>query len=117
MAKLKIGIIGVGSISNEHIQAYLKNESVTLEAFCDVDENNLKMMGEQYGITKLYTRKDEMLANEDLDAVSVCVWNAAHAECTIAALKSGVNVLCEKPMAVTLTEAKAMIDRTHRYPP
>lgn len=110
MHRLKVGIIGVGSISNEHIQAYLKNENVILEAFCDIDTENLKKMGEQYGVTKLYSSKEEMLQKEDLDAVSVCVWNASHAECTIAALNAGVNVLCEKPMATSLEEAKAMIE-------
>jgi predicted dehydrogenase len=114
MKKLKVGIIGVGSISNEHIQAYLKNENVILEAFCDINEKTLFRMGEQYGIKNLYLNKDEMLKNEELDVVSVCVWNAAHAECSIAALNAGVNVLCEKPMATSLEDANNMIEAAKR---
>ena len=60
---------------------------------------------------RLYTDKDEMLrACPEIDAVSVCTWNSAHAECTIAALNAGKNVLCEKPMAMNAAEAEAMYD-------
>jgi hypothetical protein len=65
-------------------------------------------MGEKYKITRLYTDKDEMLALEELDAVSVCTWNSAHAPCTIAALNAGKHVLCEKPMATSVEDAIAM---------
>ena len=109
MEKLKIGIIGVGSISECHISGYLKREDCELYAFCDINEQRLKEKGEKYGITRLYTDKDKMLAEcPQLDAVSVCTWNCAHAECSIAALKAGKNVLCEKPMAMNSKEAAEM---------
>ncbi|MDT2746692.1 Gfo/Idh/MocA family protein [Vagococcus fluvialis] len=109
MEKLNVGVIGVGSISNEHIQAYLKNEQVNLMAFCDTDEKQLKKMGEQYGVKNLYTNKEEFLKNPDIEAVSVCTWNAAHAECTIAALNAKKHVLCEKPMATNKEDAEKML--------
>lgn len=112
--KIKIGIIGVGSISNEHIQAYLKNPNVELYAFCDINEKQLKLMSEKYGITRTFTDKDEMLALPELDAVSVCAWNSEHAPCTIAALNAGKHVLCEKPMATTVEEAIAMKEAAER---
>ena len=108
MDKIKIGIIGTGSISNSHIQAYLRNPNVELYAFCDINEKQLHTMGEKYGITRLFTDKDEMLKLPEIDAVSVCTWNSAHAECTIAALNAGTHVLCEKPMALNTQEAEAM---------
>ncbi len=108
MAKIKVGVIGTGGISNEHIRAYLKNPDVELYAFCDINEERVKMMGEKYGVTRLYTDKDEMLKLSELDAVSVCTWNSAHAECTIAALNAGKHVLCEKPMALNAQQAKEM---------
>ena len=89
MGKIKVGIIGVGSISDFHINGYLKNPDVELYAFCDINEKRLKFMGEKYGITRLFTDKDEMLKLAEIDAVSVCVWNSAHAPCTIAALNAG----------------------------
>ncbi len=109
MSKIKVGIIGVGSIAQVHIRGYLQNPNVELYAFCDINEERLKANGERYGITRLFTDKDEMLAElPELDAVSVCTWNSQHAPCTIAALKAGKNVLCEKPMALNAKEALEM---------
>lgn len=109
MEKLKIGIIGVGGISSVHIGGYLADERCELYAFCDINEKTLKEKGEKYGVTRLFTDKDEMFAAcPEIDAVSVCTWNSAHAECTIAALNAGKNVLCEKPMAMNAEQAMAM---------
>ena len=106
--KIKVGIIGVGSISHSHIVGYQANPNVELYAFCDINEEQLKKMGETYGVERLFTSAEEMLALPEIDAVSVCTWNAAHAPCTIAALNAGKHVLCEKPMAMSTEEALAM---------
>ncbi len=109
MSKLKIAVVGVGSISESHITAYKKNKNVELYAFCDIDENRLNFMGKKHGVNRLYTDEAEMLkALPELDAVSVCTWNSAHAPCTIMALNAGKHVLCEKPMALNVEEAEAM---------
>jgi len=108
MAKLKIGVIGVGGISEAHIGGYKKNPNVELTAFCDINEERLKEKGEKYGVTHLYTDVNEMVKNEKLDAVSVCTWNCAHAKCSIAALNAGINGSCEKPMAMNAIEAEEM---------
>jgi predicted dehydrogenase len=110
MEKTKIGIIGTGGISNEHIGAYFKNPNVELAAFCDINEARLNMMGDCYGVQKRYTDMNRMLAEcPDLEAVSVCTWNSAHAPATIAALNAGKHVLCEKPMATSEALAKDML--------
>lgn len=110
MEKIKVGIIGVGGISESHIAAYLKDPRAELYAFCDINEDRLKKMGEKYGITRLYNDHNEMLKLNELDAVSVCTWNNAHAECSIDALMAGKNVLCEKPMAMNAEQAQKMLD-------
>jgi len=111
MEKIKVGIIGVGGIAQAHIEGYRKNPAVELYAFCDINPDQLKWQGEKHGITRLYTDVNEMMAAlPELDAVSVCTWNCAHAACTIAALKAGKHVLCEKPMAMNAEEAAAMIE-------
>ena len=116
MQKLKIAIVGVGNISGVHIGAYLKNPSVELYAFCDINEDTLKIKGEKYGVTRLYTDEETMLRElPEIDAVSVCTWNSAHAPCTILALQYGKHVLCEKPMAMNAIEARAMIDASKKY--
>ena len=61
------------------------------------------------GEVRYYPSHKEMLDNEELDAVSICTYNATHAECTIYALEKGVNVLLEKPMTVTLEEAAEIV--------
>ena len=110
MRKIKIAVIGVGNISNAHIQAYRKNENVEVYAFCDINEAVLKAAGQRYGVTRLFMDEAEMLAAlPEIDAVSVCTWNSAHAPCSIMALKAGKDVLCEKPMALNAEEAQRML--------
>lgn len=108
MEKIKVGIIGTGGISNEHIKGYLKNPNVELYAFCDINEERVKMMAEKYDVKRTFTDAAEMLKLEEIDAVSVCTWNSAHAPCVIAALNAGKHVLCEKPMATSSKEAMEM---------
>ena len=112
--KLRVGVIGVGSIAERHIHGYKMLPNVELYAFCDIDAEKLKMKGEKHGVTRLYTDMNEMLALPELDAVSVCTWNAAHAPCTIAALNAGKHVICEKPMAMNVEEAEAMKEAADR---
>ena len=115
MKKIRIAVIGTGSISHSHIQAYLKNENAEVYAFCDINEKVLKAAGEKYGVTRLYTDEAEMLkALPEIDAVSVCTWNSAHAPCTIMALEAGKDVLCEKPMALNAQEAQQMLDTARK---
>lgn len=107
--KIKVAVIGTGNISHEHIKAYLNNADAELYALCDINREQLDRMGELYQIERRYTDLDEMLKElPELDAVSVCTWNSAHAPCTIAALNAGKHVLCEKPMSVSAKDAQAM---------
>ena len=106
--KIRVGIIGVGSISEAHLLGYQNLPDVEIYAFCDINEKRLREMGKKYGVTRLFTDKDEMLALPEIDAVSVCTWNSQHAPCSIAALKAGKHVMCEKPMAMNTEEAEEM---------
>ncbi len=109
MNKTKIAIIGVGNISEYHVRGYLASGKAELYAFCDINEQRLQYMGEKYGVTRLYTDAQQMLdALPEIEAVSVCTWNSAHAPCAIAALRSGKHVLCEKPMAINAEDALKM---------
>lgn len=111
MKKIKIAVIGVGNISNCHIGSYLKNPDVELYAFCDINKETLDIQGKKYGITRLFTDDKEMLATlPEIDAVSVCTWNCAHAECAMDALNAGKDVLCEKPMALNAAQARQMVE-------
>lgn len=103
-----IGIIGVGSISSAHINAYLNHPEVTIIALCDINQQRLEEKGEAYQVKHLYTNYLELLANPSIDAVSICTWNNTHAEITIAALEAGKHVLVEKPLSMNVEEAIAV---------
>ena len=108
--KLRIGIIGTGNISHSHMAGYKAlGDEVEVVAACDIDEKKLTEYCKQYGIPNKYTDFNEMMAKEDLDAVSVCTWNSVHKDATIAALRGGANVICEKPMAMNTEEALEML--------
>ncbi len=109
MEKLKMGIIGVGGIAqNRHIPTFLKmGDKVVIEAISDVNEATAKMVGEKFGIPKVYAHYADMFG--DVDAVTICTPNKFHAEITIAALQAGLHVFCEKPMAMRPNECEAMV--------
>jgi len=106
---IKLGFIGTGSIAHAHGDAYRKmGDRIEYVACCDLNEERAKNFAEKYGFKKYYTDYKQMLAENQFDAIEVCTWNSAHAECTIAALNAGANVKCEKPMAMNTEEAIAM---------
>ncbi|WP_413375022.1 Gfo/Idh/MocA family protein [Alkalihalobacillus sp. 1P02AB] len=105
---LKVGVIGVGSISHSHLKPYLENERVELVALCDINEKRLAEKGMLYHVSRLYSDYRELLQSKELDAVSICTWNNSHAEIAIAALEAGKHVLVEKPLSMTVDEAFAI---------
>lgn len=107
--KIRIGLIGAGNIAqNAHIPSYLKQEDAVLTAVYDLNAARTREVAEKYSITHACTSLEEFCALKDVDAVSVCTWNNAHAVSAIAAANAGKHVLCEKPMAMTVAEAEAM---------
>lgn len=114
MKKLRIGMVGAGNIAKTHLDAYKKVENAEIVAICDINPETLAETAKIYGIEKTYATEAEMLANEELDACDVVVWNCSHAECTIMALNAGKHVLCEKPMATNAKEAQEMIDAAEK---
>jgi UDP-N-acetylglucosamine 3-dehydrogenase len=110
MSKVRVGVIGCGSITRyRHAPEYASNNDVEIVAFADRVLERAEFCVEKYG-GKAYGKWEELIALKDIDAVSVCTSNASHAPITIAALKAGKHVLCEKPMATSAEEARAMID-------
>ena len=117
MKKTRVGIIGTGGISHCHMMGYKELEAegrVEIAACCDIDEQKMNAFADKYGIKGRYTDCREMMKKEKLDCVSVCVWNSAHKDCTITALRGGANVLCEKPMALNAAEAQEMYDEAKK---
>ncbi len=108
--KLKVGIIGCGWIATSHIDCYLKMNDVEVVAVADLIDGKAQQFADRYHLNcRVYKSHTEMLANEKLDVVSVCTYNRTHAVCSIDAMKAGANVICEKPMCVTLEEGIEMV--------
>lgn len=105
--KVKVGIIGTGWIAEAHVKAYKKCPDVEIVAAADLIPGKAEAFCKANGLENvaLYPSHKELIDNADVDAVSVCTYNATHAECTIYALDHGKSVLLEKPMCVTLDEA------------
>lgn len=113
--KLRVGIVGAGFIAiRGHLPAYQNHPQTEVVALCDVNEARARAVADEHGIPRVFTDYHQMLETAELDIVTVCVPNALHAPVTIAALEAGAHVLCEKPMALTVSEAKAMLTAAER---
>ena len=120
---IKVGLWGCGGISPSHRRAYQKLEEmgvdVKLVALCDINpesfnkEVKINIQGDDAPLKKIehcYTDADEMFENEELDMVDICLPAFLHKDAAIKALQRGVNVLCEKPMAMTTEECREMLE-------
>ena len=109
---IKAGVVGCGGIANgKHLPAIKRNGKIELVAFCDLIKERAEKAKEEYGTpdARVYTDYKD-LVKEDVDVVYVLTPNNAHAPVSIAAMKAGKHVMCEKPMAKTYAEAKEMVE-------
>lgn len=103
--KLKVGVIGAGTISEHHIRSYVNNPNVELYAICDQLEQRARRKAEQYQVKKVYSNHQDLLNDSQVEAISICTWNDSHAPISIDALNAGKHVLVEKPLCKTVEEA------------
>ncbi|MDQ3190546.1 MAG: Gfo/Idh/MocA family oxidoreductase [Bacteroidota bacterium] len=112
MKQLNFAIIGCGRIAQRHAE-HINNLAV-LKAVCDNDHTKAKTLGEKYAVNS-YESIDELLKNEkEIDVVTVCSPNGLHAEHSIKALRAGLHVVCEKPMAITVEDCGKMITEAEK---
>ncbi len=112
--KLRYGFIGAGGIAGEHMTHLSARKDVELVAMADPDERAMAKHAAKFGVQRSFADWREMLAQAELDAVSVCTPNRLHAECTIGALDAGCDVLCEKPLAANAKEGERMVEAAER---
>jgi len=112
--KIRVGIIGTGSISQLHVESYKKLEDVEVIAACDVNAERVRKYAQKYGIPNVFTDYKELLKMKEIDAVSVTTWNNFHAPISIDALKAGKDVLCEKPLALNAEQAEEMVETSKK---
>lgn len=115
---IKVAIIGCGGIANgKHMPSLKRLPDVEMVAFCDLIEERAVKAKEEFGTAdaRVYIDYKALLASEpEVDAVHVCTPNRSHSFITIDSLEAGKHVMCEKPMAKTSAEAKAMCEAAKR---
>ena len=114
MRTVRLGLIGAGGIAQAHCRAMSEINGVEIVAASDIVKANLERTSKRWGISKTFTDYNEMLKMDELDGVVVCTPTAVHAPPTIAALKAGKHVLCEKPMEASLEAATEMVATAHK---
>jgi len=127
---LRIGLIGVGAAAQvNHIPAWRRIEGVELVGLCDRDPEKAARVAAKFQVPRVHARVDDLLADEEIDAVDICTPNYLHAPVATAALEAEKHVLCERPLARSAQEAQGMqkaakkADRTlmccvqHRFRP
>ena len=109
MSKVRIGIIGCGAIGSVHADAYAKVPEAEVAALCDILPDKLKAKAERHKIGRTYDDYHKLLADPEIDAVSVCVPNHMHAPIAIDAFKAGKHVFLEKPMTLNAEIGKTIL--------
>jgi predicted dehydrogenase len=111
MAEMGVGIVGTGWVSGEHVSAFEKNPHTKVVAMCGLTEEDVRAKAAECGVDPaIYTDYEKMLAHEGIDIITVATPPNLHREHAIAAVQAGKHLLLEKPMALTLEDARAIRD-------
>lgn len=114
-APVRIGIVGAGAIATHgHIPVLERVPNVQITAICDTNLERARAAAVNASIPAAFADYREMLANAELDAVTVGVPNVFHAPVTLAALEAGKHVFCEKPLATSVADAEQMVATAER---
>ncbi|MFN8635496.1 MAG: Gfo/Idh/MocA family oxidoreductase [Chloroflexota bacterium] len=105
--RIGAAVLGLG-VGRQHAQAYDQAEGADLVAVCDANEERLNPVAEQYGC-RAYTSLDDLLADKNVQLISVATPHKSHAALAIACMRAGKHVIVEKPMTVDVGEADQMI--------
>ena len=112
---LRIGVVGAGGMGGAHSGHWLEMPNVELAAVADIRPEHAEEFARTRGIPKAFGSLQEMLDGAELDAVDICVPTPWHKELAVTAAAAGKHVCCEKPMARTLSDCRAMIEACDTY--
>lgn len=111
MKKIRTAVVGVGQIAQvAHLPILKKMENVELAAICDVDEKKMAPIIKKFEIPRWYNLVDELIEKEELDALHICTTNHYHYPMALMALRKGIHVLVEKPLAITSRQAQKIAE-------
>ena len=106
MEQIGFGVIGTGTWGETHLKLYSTESRCRLACICDVNEELLKERAEEYGAESWTTDYKDVLARDDIQAVSIVTPDFLHREIAVAAAEAGKHILLEKPMATTVEECE-----------
>ncbi|MDL2327269.1 Gfo/Idh/MocA family oxidoreductase [Ruminococcaceae bacterium OttesenSCG-928-A11] len=107
--KLRVGVISCSPMARSHMRAVARHPGAILQAVCDIDRARMDEAADELAVPHRFENYRQMLAAGLLDAVIIVTPDQLHREMTLAALDAGLHVLCEKPMALTLDDCRAMV--------
>ena len=110
MERLKVGVIGKGFIGPAHIEALMRLGTIGVVALAGTDEVESKVKAEQLGIKKSYGDYKKLIENKELEVIHICSPNNLHYPMVKEALAAGKHVVCEKPLAISVEEGKALLE-------
>jgi len=117
MKKIKVGAIGLGRLGLQHAENIaFKIPNAELTAICDMNEEKLQQVKRDWNIPYAYTDFDEMIKNEELDAVVITSPSALHTKQIAMALEAGLHVFSEKPLGTTVEECKIAEEAVEKHP-
>jgi len=112
--KVRVGVIGVGSWANRvHIPQVLAHENADLVALSARTPEKLRKAGADFGVQRLYTDYEDLVAQDDIDAVTISATHNAHFPIARAALERGLHVFCEKPLGLNSIETAVLARLAH----
>ncbi len=111
---IRVGVIGLGAIGERMMNQFRQHPETEIVAVCDISEARAQQVAKTLGDIPWYTSHNDLLANGDVDLVYVAVPPALHHAIALDAIYAGKHILCEKPLANSLEEAKAMLEAAER---
>lgn len=106
---MRVAVIGLAGVGRAHVDRWAKSPNAELVSVCDINRQIADEFASEYEV-KGYTSTEEMLDTEDLTAISICTPPKVHLALTRMAAAGGIHVLCEKPMASTVSDCQEMVD-------
>ena len=110
MEKIRFAVVGIKSIGQFHIKGIINNPNAELVALCDNNEEILNNVSDTFGVSVRFDDYHKLLDKKLIDAVCICTPDQIHKEMVVDFLNAGINVLCEKPLALNMRDCEAMLE-------
>jgi len=107
--RVRLGVVGVGNIAPLNVAGYLEHERCDLVALCDPNTELLAQRAQEWRVPRTYARLDDLLADDEVDAVEILSPTYLHNDHVVAAARAGKHVSCQKPMANSVADCRAML--------